>query len=108
MHAPTSEDDALQSGPYNPTPSDPLDLEIAALVNSQPLFVPCERVDLPLKKAEADIQPTSERMARYRFGWTDGKDISCKLIDRGPTKGKKVLCKVGGGKHCTIFPSALP
>lgn len=85
------------AGPYTPNPVDPLDLEVAAALNSQPLFVPCERVDLPLTKAAAEAQAPSDRMARYRFGWSDGKDVPCKLIDRGGSRGRKVLCKVGGG-----------
>jgi len=83
-------------GPYTPNPIDPLDVEIGQIVNSQPLFVRCERIDLPLNKAEAAVQKLTDRMASYSFGFSD-KPVICKLVARGAKKERKVLAKVGGG-----------
>lgn len=86
-------------GPYIPNEIDPLDVEIAAVLNSQPMFLRCIRVDLPLNKAEAAVQRPADRIARYQIG-SDRADRICKLVDRGSERGRKVLVKVGAnGKH---------
>ena len=83
--------------PYIANPVDPLDVEVASIINSQPCFVACERVDLPLSKAAAEAQSASERIARYSFGYSE-KPLNCKLVDRGPGRGRKVMCRIGGGE----------
>jgi len=93
------------SGPYVPNSIDPLDVAVAELVNSQPLYVRCERFDLPINKAAAAVQTMGEMVAKYTFGdapelGREGKLISCKLVERGPRRAKKVLCRVGGGEFC--------
>ena len=90
------EEDAA-AGPYQPNMIDPLDTELASIVNSQPFFIFCKAVDPPLSKAAAAAQAPGERMAKYIFGNSD-KPVSCKLVERGAGKGRKVLCRVGGGR----------
>lgn len=86
-------------GPYIPNEIDPLDVEIAAVLNSQPMFLRCIRVDLPLNKAEAAVQRPADRIARYHLG-SDRTERICKLVDRGSERGRKVLVKVGAnGKY---------
>ena len=97
QYASTAEDIA---GPYVPNPIDLLDVEIGSIINSQPNSVLCQRVDPYLNKAAADAQTPGERMAKYRF--SGQADIMCKLIDRGGHRGKKVMCKVGGGEAAAI------
>ena len=88
---------------YFANPLDPLDVEIGIIINSRQHLVTCERVDLHLNKAAAEAQGPGGRMARYRFGCHGEKELNCKLIDRGDHKGKKVLCKVGGGAIANRF-----
>ncbi|KAL7004499.1 hypothetical protein EMMF5_005980 [Cystobasidiomycetes sp. EMM_F5] len=78
---------------YIPNPVDPLDVEIARIVSTQIPHVHCQRIDLPLNKAEAAQQKPTERYARYIFGFGD-TDRMCKLVDRGPERGLKVLVRV--------------
>lgn len=81
--------------PYHPNKHDPLDIEIASIVNSQPLYVYCQREGPPLSKIAAEAQTASDRNAFYWFAHND-KPLHCKLVDRGDRKPKKVLCKVDG------------
>ncbi|KAI0708810.1 hypothetical protein C8T65DRAFT_576056 [Cerioporus squamosus] len=77
---------------------DPLDVEVANIVNSIPHSMVVERVDPPLK----NIPKSGEEIrASYAFSNALGKKIiACKLTTmartgRAPTK--KVMCRVGGG-----------
>lgn len=92
-----------EAGPYMPNMIDPLDTEVADIVNSQPFFVFCKAVDPPLTKAAAAAQTAGERMARYTFGSRSEKPVTCKLVERGAGKGRKVLCRVGGGESRELF-----
>lgn len=87
---------------YYPNKHDPLDSEIAEIVNSQPLYVSCQREDPQLSKAAAEAQAPSDRMAKYWLAHND-KPILCKLIDRGDRKPKKVLCKIAGGTSFSSY-----
>lgn len=94
-------------GPYRPNQIDPLDVEISRIVNAQPLYVRCQRLDLPLNKAEAAIQKPTDRIANYAFGFSD-RPVTCKLVERGPQRERKVLAKVGGGESSlSSFPSLI-
>jgi hypothetical protein len=105
---------AFDYGPvheYVPTnPKDPLDMEVAAIVNSIPHGLLIERVDPPLRKAPAEGE---EVRAQYAFSNQLGKKvITCKLTTltrvnkgSGPDVTKKVMCRVGGGKHISILLS---
>ena len=104
VRLPQYDDEA--AGPYQPNSIDPLDVELADIVNSQPFFISCRPLDPPLTKAGAAVQAPGERMAKYAFGNSD-KPISCKLVERGAGKGRKVLCRVGGGRAADIY-SHLP
>jgi len=84
---------------------DPLDLEVARVVNSIPHTLLVERVDPPLRKAPKD---GDEVRAQYALSSPlSRKVITCKLTTltrpsaRGsgqePTTTKKVMCRVGGG-----------
>lgn len=91
---------------YVPASSrDPLDLEIARIVNSIPHTLLIERVDPPLKAAPKE---GDEVRAQYAVSSPlSRKVITCKLTTltrpgaRGsgqePTMTRKVMCRVGGG-----------
>lgn len=88
--------------PYEPTRWDPLDVEVAKVVNSQPLGILLVRVDPPIKKGEV-LTPKNGNglMARYTFSSRGGyetntKPVMSKLVDRGNGR-RKVLVKIGGG-----------
>ncbi|EIW58288.1 uncharacterized protein TRAVEDRAFT_47454 [Trametes versicolor FP-101664 SS1] len=96
-----------RDGPYDSplhiyTPAstrDPLDVEVAAIVNSIPHGLLVERVDPPLRSAPKEGE---ELRAQYAFSNMLGrKVITCKLttMTRSGGKGtsKKVMCRVGGG-----------
>lgn len=83
---------------------DPLDVEVANVLNSLGHGFRVERVDPPpLKKAPKE---GVELQAKYRFSTTlSSKDITLKLATmnrRGGAGGsvtvKKVMCRVGGGE----------
>jgi len=86
---------------YIPNPIDPLDVEVAGIVNSQPGYIHCTRVDLHLNRAAALAQKASERIARYNFaigisgGEEEQKALSCKLVER-QGRESKVMVRVGG------------
>ncbi|TFK90152.1 hypothetical protein K466DRAFT_543960 [Polyporus arcularius HHB13444] len=77
---------------------DPLDVEVANIVNSIPHSMVVERVDPPLKNIPKEGE---EVRASYAFSNALSKKIiACKLTTmartgRAPTK--KVMCRVGGG-----------
>ena len=84
---------------------DPLDLEVARVVNSIPHALLIDRVDAPLKAAPKEGE---EVRAQYTVSSPlSRKVITCKLTTltrlsaRGsgqePTTTKKVMCRVGGG-----------
>ena len=87
------------------TSKDPLDLEVARIVNSIPHTLLVERVDPPLRAAPKE---GDEVRAQYAVSSPlSRKVITCKLTTltrpgaRGsgqePTTTKKVMCRVGGG-----------
>ncbi|KAI9256678.1 hypothetical protein BY458DRAFT_303390, partial [Sporodiniella umbellata] len=82
-----------EDGKYLPDPKDPLDLEVAQIMNASPISIRCQRVD----------------SGKYYFGSEQSlssmggrKLYTCKLMvytDRknGKLKNNKVLIRVGGG-----------
>ena len=92
-------DDQSLPSAYKPNPVDILDIEIATIVNAQPLCVQVERVDLPLNKFAAQAQKAEDRQARYHFG-ASAKPVMCKLVERkkGTEVVRKVLCKTGASE----------
>ncbi|KAG2338594.1 hypothetical protein BDR05DRAFT_969029 [Suillus weaverae] len=80
---------------------DPLDVEVAAIVNAIPHGLLIERVDPPLK---APPKEGEEIRASYAFSNSlSRKVVTCKLTTltrsgaRGGGMSKKVMCRVGGG-----------
>lgn len=83
---------------------DPLDLEVASIVNSIPHGLLVERVDPPLKKNQIPKE-NEEIKAQYAFSsGLSRKVVTCKLTrlarsgKGGEGSSKKVMCRVGGGK----------
>ncbi|KAE9388569.1 hypothetical protein BT96DRAFT_968072 [Gymnopus androsaceus JB14] len=92
-------DGASASGSRND--KDPLDVEVAFVVNSIAHGLLVERVDPPLKKIPSDNE---EIKAQYAFSNAlSRKVVTCKLttLTRSGKSGmmttKKVMCRVGGG-----------
>lgn len=105
-----------RSGAYTPTQDmapthlytpastkDPLDTEVAAIVNSVAHGLLVERVDPPLRRAPREGE---EIMAQYAFSNALGrKVVTCRLTTlsrvvgkgMGPVTNKKVMVRVGGG-----------
>ncbi|KAG1725723.1 hypothetical protein EDB19DRAFT_1833673 [Suillus lakei] len=84
-----------------PDTPDPLDVEVAAIVNAIPHGLLIERVDPPLK---APPKEGEEIRASYAFSNSlSRKVVTCKLTTltrsgaRGGGMSKKVMCRVGGG-----------
>jgi len=84
---------------------DPLDVEVAAVVNSIAHGLLVERVDPPLKKSQIPKEG-EEIKAQYAFSNAlSRKVVTCRLTTltrSGRTGGdagmtKKVMCRVGGG-----------
>jgi len=80
-------------------PRDPLDAEVARVVNSLAHGLVIERVDPPLRGTPKEGE---EIRAQYAFiGPLVRKVVTCKLttLARAGAKGttKKVMCRVGGG-----------
>jgi hypothetical protein len=73
-------------------------MEIAKIVNNQPLRVKVERVDPPLRK-DMDVSLVGGIMARYTFGGSTGssKPVMVKVIERGKGGIRKCMVRVGGG-----------
>ncbi|KAJ8472489.1 hypothetical protein ONZ51_g8477 [Trametes cubensis] len=95
--------DGLLDGPvhiYTPAnPKDPLDAEVAAIVNAIPHGLVVERVDPPLRGVPKEGE---EIRAQYAFSNMLGrKVVTCKLTTMARSGGKgtskKVMCRVGGG-----------
>lgn len=97
-----------------PNPLDPLDMEVAAIVNSLPHGLLVERIDPPLRKNQVPKEG-EEIKAQYAFSNTlSKKTVTCRLttMTRSSKAGggdasasaptttttKKVMCRVGGGK----------
>jgi hypothetical protein len=83
---------------------DPLDVEVAAVVNSIAHGLLIERVDPPLRTAPREGE---EIRAQYAFSNSlSRKVVTCRLTTmtrsgakaNGDTTTKKVMCRVGGGK----------
>jgi len=113
---PGSSRPSSRAGAYTPTfenpvhqyistnPKDPLDQEVAAIVNSIAHGLLVERVDPPLKTVP---RPGEEIRAQYAFSNAlSRKVVTCRLttLTRSgaknygqPTTTKKVMCRVGGG-----------
>ncbi len=99
---------------YTPSnPRDPLDTEVAAIVNSIAHGLLIERVDPPLRTIP---QEGKEIRAQYAFSTSLTKKIvSCKLttLSRAGAKGepstatKKVMVRVGGGKQACHYELLL-
>ncbi|KAG1881106.1 hypothetical protein F4604DRAFT_1746485 [Suillus subluteus] len=94
-----------RSGSYTPMErdpdKDPLDVEVAAIVNAIPHGLLIERVDPPLK---APPKEGEEIRASYAISNSlSRKVVTCKLTTltrsgaRGGGMSKKVMCRVGGG-----------
>jgi len=80
-------------------PRDPLDMEIANVVNSLGHALVVKRVDPPLRGTPKENE---EVRAQYTFtGPLTTKAVTCKLttLSRPGTSGKtkRVMCRVGGG-----------
>ncbi|KIM44712.1 hypothetical protein M413DRAFT_442668 [Hebeloma cylindrosporum] len=83
---------------------DPLDVEVATVVNSLAHGLLVERVDPPLRKSQIPKEG-EEIKAQYAFSNTlSRKVITCRLTTLtrsgktgGDTTTKKVMCRVGGG-----------
>ncbi|TBU42812.1 hypothetical protein BD309DRAFT_962108 [Dichomitus squalens] len=77
---------------------DPLDMEVATIVNSIPHSMIVERIDPPLKQIPKEGE---EVRAQYAFSNQLGrKVVTCKLATMtrsGKGTTKKVMCRVGGG-----------
>lgn len=79
---------------------DPLDVEVAKVVNSIAHGLMVERVDPPLRGAP---QSGEEHKAQYAFSNPLARKVlNCRLviINRSGAKGgetRKVMCRVGGG-----------
>lgn len=90
---------------YAPTnPKDPLEAEVAAVVNSIAHGLMIERVDPPLRTMPRDGE---EIKAQYAFSNSlSRKIVTCRLTTltrtgsrtNGDATTKKVMCRVGGGK----------
>jgi hypothetical protein len=99
---------------YTPgNPRDPLDAEVAAIVNSIAHGLLIERVDPPLRTIPREGQ---EIRAQYAFSNSLTKKIvTCRLttLSRAGSKGepstatKKVMVRVGGGKHACHYELLL-
>ena len=95
---------ALPLHEYVPNAFDPLDSEVANIVNNMPHGLLVERVDAPLKKSQ--IPKNGEEIkAQYAFSNALSKKIvTCKLTTltrsgkAGDVTTKKVMCRVGGGE----------
>jgi Yeast cortical protein KAR9 len=95
---------------YTPgNPRDPLDAEVAAIVNSIAHGLLIERVDPPLKKIPREGE---EVRAQYAFSNSLArKTVTCRLttLSRAGAKGepstatKKVMVRVGGGKLFSLY-----
>lgn len=84
---------------------DPLDVEVAATLNSLPHGLLVERVDPPIRNVPREGE---EIRAQYAFSNALArKVVTCKLttLTRSGAKGrdvvKKVMCRVGGGR-CSV------
>ena len=100
---------------YTPgNPRDPLDAEVAAIVNSIAHGLLIERVDPPLKMIPREGE---EIRAQYAFSNSLAKKtVTCRLttLSRAGAKGepstatKKVMVRVGGGKQTLVFCYTTP
>ena len=81
-------------------PRDPLDAEVAAIVNSVAHTLLVERVDPPLRNNQLPKEG-EEQQAQYAFSSSlSRKVVTCRLTTLarpGSTATKKVMVRVGGG-----------
>ncbi|KAK4701134.1 hypothetical protein P7C70_g5102, partial [Phenoliferia sp. Uapishka_3] len=104
---PSSSSIASLSQSYHPNPLDPLDLQIAQIVNALPVLLRVERLDAPLDRNARIENGGVGSSAKYSISLAErprasgGQGVMCKLVDKvGPRveKGeKKVLVRVGTG-----------
>lgn len=86
---------------------DPLDNEVARVVNSVPHGMAIQRVDPPLRSAP---RPGEEVKAQYVVSNALGqRTLAFRLvtIQRGAGSTSKVMCRVGGGKLCFFCACGL-
>ena len=95
-------DNNLPMHEYIPgNPKDPLDVEVAAIVNSISHGLLVERVDPPLRKVPKDGE---EIKAQYAFSTSlSRKVVTCRLTTlsrsgKSLETTKKVMCRIGGGE----------
>jgi len=90
---------------------DPLDNEVAAIVNAISHGLLIERVDPPLKSS-----PKEGEEIRAQYAFSNGlsrKVVTCKLTTltrsgaRGSGTTKKVVCRVGGGECLISYPCVV-
>jgi len=88
---------------YVPNDIDPLDLEVANVVNNMPHGLLVERIDPPLKKSQI---PKDREEIKAQYGFSNSlskKIVTCRLTTltrsgkAGDVMTKKVMCRVGGG-----------
>ncbi|KLO17958.1 hypothetical protein SCHPADRAFT_820635 [Schizopora paradoxa] len=95
-------DNAQMQRKYIPhNPNDPLDAEIAAVVNAFPHGLLVERVDPPMPARAPPPAENEEVKAQYAFtNQLARKVVTCRLLTMGRATAKsrkKVMCRVGGG-----------
>ena len=87
-------------------PKDPLDVEVAAIVNSVSHGLLVERIDPPLRKVPKDGE---EIKAQYAFSTgLSRKVVTCRLTTlsrsgKSLETTKKVMCRIGGGEILGTF-----
>jgi hypothetical protein len=88
---------------YVPNEIDPLDVEVANIVNSMPHGLLVERVDPPLKKSQVPKEGAEIKAQYASSNSLNKKIVTCKLTTltrsgkAGEVTMKKVMCRVGGG-----------
>jgi hypothetical protein len=93
---------------YVPNEIDPLDVEVANIVNSMPHGLLVERVDPPLKKSQVPKEGAEIKAQYASSNSLNKKIVTCKLTTltrsgkAGEVTMKKVMCRVGGGE-CINF-----
>jgi len=102
-YTPSIEQNGLSLHEFVPNEFDPLDLEVANIVNNMSHGLLVERVDPLLKKSQIP-KDGEEIKAQYSISNSLSKKIvTCKLTTltrsgkAGDVTTKKVMCRVGGG-----------
>jgi len=100
-YTPTNDNNVLMHEYIPGNPKDPLDVEVAAIVNSISHGLLVERVDPPLRKVPKDGE---EIKAQYAFSTgLSRKVVTCRLTTlsrsgKSLETTKKVMCRIGGGE----------